>query len=183
MRIINFRINHMKEPFVDAAPEFSWQIESDENSVFQTAYQINVCDEKSEVWNSGKVLSNKQSFIKYGGTLKSKTQYSVCITVWDNKGNCSALKSKFETAFLNADEWKGCFSKSPFDRNESKVFVYGIENPPVYFEKDFDITDEVIRARLYATAYGAYNAYVGGKKVGDAVLAPEYTPYNKILRK
>lgn len=181
MRIINFRINHMKEPFVDAAPEFSWQIESDENSVFQTAYQINVCDEKSEVWNSGKVLSNKQSFIKYGGTLKSKTQYSVCITVWDNKGNCSALKSKFETAFLNADEWKGCFSKSPFDRNESKVFVYGIENPPVYFEKDFDITDEVIRARLYATAYGAYNAYVGGKKVGDAVLAPEYTPYNKIL--
>lgn len=42
MRIINFRINHMKEPFVDAAPEFSWQIESDENSVFQTAYQINV---------------------------------------------------------------------------------------------------------------------------------------------
>ena len=181
MRIINFRINHMKEPFVDAAPEFSWQIESDENSVFQTAYQINVCDEKSEVWNSGKVLSNKQSFIKYGGTLKSKTQYSVCITVWDNKGNCSALKSKFETAFLNADEWKGCFSKSPFDRNESKVFVYGIENPPVYFKKDFDITDEVIRARLYATAYGAYNAYVGGKKVGDAVLAPEYTPYNKIL--
>ncbi len=181
MRIINFRINHMKEPFVDAAPEFSWQIESDENSVFQTAYQINVCDEKSEVWNSGKVLSNKQSFIKYGGTLKSKTQYSVCITVWDNKGNCSALKSKFETAFLNADEWKGSFSKSPFDRNESKVFVYGIENPPVYFEKDFDITDEVIRARLYATAYGAYNAYVGGKKVGDAVLAPEYTPYNKIL--
>lgn len=171
----------MKEPFVDAAPEFSWQIESDENSVFQTAYQINVCDEKSEVWNSGKVLSNKQSFIKYGGALKSKTQYSVCITVWDNKGNCSALKSKFETAFLNADEWKGSFSKSPFDRNESKVFVYGIENPPVYFEKDFDITDEVIRARLYATAYGAYNAYVGGKKVGDAVLAPEYTPYNKIL--
>ena len=70
-----------------------------------------------------------------GGALKSKTQYSVCITVWDNKGNCSALKSKFETAFLNADEWKGCFSKSPFDRNESKVFVYGIENPPVYFEK------------------------------------------------
>ena len=111
MRIINFRINHMKEPFVDAAPEFSWQIESDENSVFQTAYQINVCDEKSEVWSSGKVLSNKQSFIKYGGALKSKTQYSVCITVWDNKGNCSALKSKFETAFLNADEWKGSFSK------------------------------------------------------------------------
>ena len=96
MRIINFRINHMKEPFVDAAPEFSWQIESDENSVFQTAYQINVCDEKSEVWSSGKVLSNKQSFIKYGGALKSKTQYSVCITVWDNKGNCSALKSKFD---------------------------------------------------------------------------------------
>lgn len=164
MKISNLTVNHIVYAIVDKNPEFSWYIESNEKNVKQTAYQIAVYSNDSEVWNSGKISSDKQNFIKYEGVLESKTSYKVCVSVWDNKNNTAYAETFFETAFLSTAEWKGKFSKSPFDRNESKVFVYGIENPPVYFEKDFDITDEVIRARLYATAYGAYNAYVGGKK-------------------
>ncbi len=40
----------------------------------------------------------------------------------------------------------------------------------------------VKRATAYVTAVGAYNLYVDGKKVGDAVLAPGWTSVQKMLQ-
>ena len=45
--------------------------------------------------------------------------------------------------------------------------------------KDFAVSKPVARARLYATALGAYEAHINGRRVGDAVLAPESTDFRK----
>lgn len=45
--------------------------------------------------------------------------------------------------------------------------------------KDFKVGRPVARARLYATALGAYEAQINGKRVGDALLAPESTDFRK----
>lgn len=51
--------------------------------------------------------------------------------------------------------------------------------PAVMLRKGFDLEEKVARATLYATARGVYQARINGKPVGDQVLAPEWTEYNK----
>jgi alpha-L-rhamnosidase len=45
----------------------------------------------------------------------------------------------------------------------------------------FDVVRPVKSARLYATAMGAYEMFLNGRRVGDAVLAPGWTDYRELL--
>ncbi len=51
-----------------------------------------------------------------------------------------------------------------------------------YLRKSFAVAKPVARATVYATALGIYELRLNGKRVGDYVLAPEWTDYNKRLR-
>ena len=44
---------------------------------------------------------------------------------------------------------------------------------------DFAVAKPVVSARLYATALGAYEAFLNGARVGDALLAPESTDFRQ----
>ena len=44
---------------------------------------------------------------------------------------------------------------------------------------EFDLSAPVRSARLYATALGAYEMFLNGKRVGDQVLAPGWTDYRE----
>ncbi len=50
--------------------------------------------------------------------------------------------------------------------------------PPVRFEKTFSAKPKLAEATLYATALGAYEVTLNGKRVGDHILAPEWTDYH-----
>lgn len=182
MKLCHLRTNHMKNPIeIDRSPEFSWRIVSDEKNVIQTAYRITVLDSEKTVYDSGKVISGKQSFIPFEGTLKSCTEYEWKVTVWDNKGNQESKSSSFETAFCNADEISAEWIESPFARNEGQLFTYGIENPAVLFKKSFSLNKAVKKARLYATCYGTYRVEINEKRPDEREFAPEFTPYDKML--
>ncbi len=43
--------------------------------------------------------------------------------------------------------------------------------------KAFGVASLVVSARLYATALGAYEAFLNGERIGDALLAPESTDF------
>ena len=47
---------------------------------------------------------------------------------------------------------------------------------------DFAVTRPVKSARLYATALGAYEIFLNGKRVGDDVLAPGWTDYRQRVK-
>ena len=181
MELYYLRTNPLKSPVIDSAPEFSWKIKSDNRNVVQTAYRITVSDDKGVVWDSGLTESDKQTFIQYEGSLKSKTVYHWTVTVWDNQGNEAVSGDVFETAFLDKSEWKAVWVESTVPRNEAKLFTYGIENPVVLFERGFMLSDKVKKARLYATAYGCYRSLINGKRIDGREFAPEFTPYGKIL--
>lgn len=71
-----------------------------------------------------------------------------------------------------------CYVKwieSPFERNESQLFTYGIENPAVLFRKKFRLNKAVRKARLYATCYGVYRVEINGKRPDEREFAPEFT--------
>jgi len=47
---------------------------------------------------------------------------------------------------------------------------------------DFEVASPIRSARLYATALGAYELYLNGKRVGDDVLAPGWTDYREHVK-
>src|SRR5581483_4467886 len=65
---------------------------------------------------------------------------------------------------------------APADRNPGQAW------PPtsaMLMRKRFEPKQPVVAARLYATALGAYEAFLNGARVGDARLAPESTDFRK----
>ncbi len=48
--------------------------------------------------------------------------------------------------------------------------------------QQFELTKPVKSARLYATALGAYELFLNGKRVGDDVLAPGWTDYRQHVK-
>jgi alpha-L-rhamnosidase len=51
-----------------------------------------------------------------------------------------------------------------------------------YLRKSFELKPSIQRAVLYATALGLYDVHVNGRRVGDHVLAPDWTDYRKRVR-
>ena len=85
----SLRVENLERPLgIDTAePRFSWQIVSDKQDVRQTAYQIIVNDDKGEVWNTGKVESDQQLWIRYAGKkLLSNTACTWKVKVWTTAG-------------------------------------------------------------------------------------------------
>lgn len=54
--------------------------------------------------------------------------------------------------------------------------------PAIHLRTEFRVEKPVASARLYATALGAYEAFVNGARVGDALLAPESQDFRKRVR-
>ena len=69
--IKDFRVQHSDKPLAveDKHPLFSWKMDSDVRGQRQTAYQISVIREVdgSEIWNTGRVESDKSVDIAYNG--------------------------------------------------------------------------------------------------------------------
>jgi alpha-L-rhamnosidase len=51
-----------------------------------------------------------------------------------------------------------------------------------YLRKSFELKAPVRRAVLFATALGLYQVHLNGQRVGDHVLAPDWTDYRKRVR-
>ncbi len=167
---------------IDKPPAFSWIIESDTPNTLQAAYQITVWEGEGVIWDSGRVQTRRQAFVPYGGpALKSKTRYNWRLAVWDNHGSRAQAESQFETAFLNAGDWRAKWVESTIPRAKSEKYEYGAQPPPVLFSRVFSISRPVQTARLYATAYGAYRAMLNGVRPDDREFAPEHTVYRSIL--
>lgn len=54
-------------------------------------------------------------------------------------------------------------------------------NPSPYFRKDFEVKRGLVKATLYATAKGIYEAYVNDMFVGDELFTPGFTNYSKLI--
>jgi alpha-L-rhamnosidase len=52
-----------------------------------------------------------------------------------------------------------------------------VTGPAMLLRRGFTLDKPIASARLYATALGGYEARINGRKVGDAVLAPESTDF------
>ena len=167
-------------------PRLSWQLNSDEENVLQTAYEIRVTDSKEDlqkgknlIWTSGKVESDQSVNVVYKGpALQSMQRVYWQVRVWDNKNRASAWSTPafWEMGILDKALWTASYIAMDDITTEKK------SHPSQYFRRGFQTKKTVKSATVQATSLGVYELYLNGEKVGDDLFTPGYTSYNKRLQ-
>lgn len=142
----------------------------------QSAYEIIFYKNGLEFYKTGKVNSSSMNYI-FKQKLDSRDIIDLKIRLYDEndkKGEWS-LSASFEIGLLHKEDWKASFITGNYKVNKKKRY------PVDCFKKTFTVKD-ISKARLYITALGLYVAYINGKRVGEFILAPGSTDYNKRLQ-
>jgi len=162
----------------EKVPRLSWEVATDNQGKFQSAYQILVASSRerlehhqADLWDSGKVSSNQSvNNVYQGKPLQSKEKYFWQVRICDENGK-EGLPSDlafFEMGLLNPEDWQGYWITQG-DKD--------IKGP--LFRKAFTIQKDVKRATAYISGLGYYELRLNGQKVGDKVLDPGWTDYHK----
>ena len=126
-------------------------------------------------------MSSQALNINYAGTpLQSFTKYYWRVKVYnqDNEPSAWSETASFETAMLEATDWKAKWISDGSKQPEKDEDYYKEDRMPL-ISKDFKATKKIVSARLYISGVGYYEAYLNGKKIGDHVLDPGFTTYKK----
>ena len=127
------------------------------------------------VWDSGKVLSGKMT-TEYPEKLISRQRVEWSVTLWDENDNEGEKTSAFfETGLFSPSDFTAKWVSGNYRVNKKNRY------PVDCFKKVFSIGD-VIKARLYITACGLYEAKINGVKAGNFSLAPGHTDYTKRIQ-
>ena len=160
-------------------PRFSWKLTSSQRNVLQTAYQIRVRNEASTIiWMSDKILSSQSVHVPYKGrALETGKRYYWQVRVWDNNGKSSKWSETafWEMGLLKPGDWKAKWIRAGYEEDS-------MMRPSPMFRKQFSTSRKITSARAYITSHGLYEAFINGKRVGDAYLTPGWTSYNKRLQ-
>ena len=157
LTIYNLRINHFKKPFGMDVKGNVFSFLSDEKGPFKASLLLDgkVVESKEVSLNQSYSFSFNEPF-KYNKIYKYIVESSLCKS-----------ELEFETTIK---------LEAPFIKPKNKdIFC------PIFF-KDFKLTKEIKRARLYITGLGLYQAYINDKKVGNAYLTPGFNDYDYYLR-
>ncbi|HZR13117.1 MAG TPA: family 78 glycoside hydrolase catalytic domain [Acidimicrobiia bacterium] len=138
---------------------FSWRLGDDSADARQTAYRIVVSHARTVVWDSGRVASDEQTSVPYGGpALVSATPYTWSVRTWDATGRPSrdSTTATFETGLRDRD-WRASWIR----RVTSDVPQY------TYARKEFTLTrSPIVRARAYVSVDQQYELWLNGARAG-----------------
>ena len=188
IRPVTLRCEYLINPLgIDVTrPRLSWTLaagDSARRGVRQTAYRICVAPSAEAleagqplVWDSGKVRSAAMNQIAYAGPkLVSGQRYCWRVQVWDEE-NCASDWSEtasWTMGLLKKSDWQAQWIEAPGAREPYKPA------PSPLLRREFATTKAVRRATVFVSALGLYELRLNGAKVGDHVLAPEWTDYHQ----
>jgi alpha-L-rhamnosidase len=183
--VSNLRVENMVNPLAldPSTPRFSWVIDSKKQDVRQTAYQIVVTGDKGELWNSGKVESDQQLWVGYGGSqLKSNTACTWKVKVWTTAGESDwSSDACFSIGLLDEGKWSGYWIglEQLLPGEERGMHTRMAAR---YLRKEFQLKEKDIRrATAYVAGIGLHEFYVNGDKIGNRVLTPIPSDYRKTI--
>jgi alpha-L-rhamnosidase len=190
VKVTSLRCEYKANPLgVDLVkPRFSWISESDHRGVSQGAYQIFVSsdlkklDENApDIWDSQKVSSDKSSQIIYDGKpLESNHKYFWKVKTWDQNGGTHISEPAFwTTGMLHDSDWKAKWiglEKAVGDDDPDKPHTILSAR---MLRHEFNVEKKIKTATAFISGLGLFELYLNGEKIGDQVLAPALTEYNK----
>lgn len=192
-RPVDLRCDSLHDPLgIDAErPQFSWRMEDTRRGAKQTAYRILVASSETklangaaDIWDSGKVSSDKSLNIPYGGpAVKSRQRYYWAVTIWDQNGALSrpSVPAWWEMGLLERSDWKAQWvnrSDPEFaaDRSAGVKWIWssGQDNNKVepkttrYFRYSLNFPALPKSATLLISGKDSMEAFVNGKPVGKS---------------
>jgi alpha-L-rhamnosidase len=182
MRPVNLTCEYLVNPLgIDALPpRLSWQLVSDKRDQRQSAYQILVASSeeklrrnRGDLWDTGKVSSREQLHIEYAGKpLRSGQRCYWKVRVWDQEDRSSNYSppANWEMGLLSPQDWHGKW----IGRTTDKAY-----QPAPLFRRTFTVRGQIRRARIYLCGLGYHELRLNGQKVGDHLLDPGYTRYDR----
>lgn len=200
------RCEYLTEPLAleTRAPRLSWLVESNARGAKQTAYHVlaassaeKLAADKGDLWDTGKVFSNQTIQLEYKGLpLNSRQQVFWKVRVWDQDGKASAWSTpaRWAMGLLNENDWTAQWIgaegasvedvtavqlRREFKLPEAPVTTASARRPVRGARTTAPPANvKIKRAILYATALGVYEVRLNGQRVGDHILAPEFTDYH-----
>jgi hypothetical protein len=170
---VGARASALLQVLDDLAPRFGWASESPRRGATQTAYELTVepVFGGGSAWHSGVVESSEQVGVAYAGpALLPQAAYRWQVRVRDDAGQWSAWSAfaPFEEGLGVSREWPAAWITGAANAKSLPLLRHA-----------FTVGKPVVRARLYATARGAYAFRLNGQPVGAERLAPGWTDYRK----
>jgi alpha-L-rhamnosidase len=128
------------------------------------------------VWDTGKVRSSAMNQIAYAGpALVSGQPYFWRVQVWDDDNSASdwSETASWSMGLLKKTDWSAKWIEAPGAREPYKPA------PSPLLRREFTPKKTVRRATVFVSALGLYELRLNGAKVGQQVLAPEWTDYSQ----
>jgi alpha-L-rhamnosidase len=205
----------------NAHPRLGWVLEldtaeKDRRGVMQSACRIlvasseaNLEKDKGDLWDSGKVASDKSVHVEYAGKeLRSRGTCFWKVKAWDEQGVESGWSAPASwTMGVLPGEWKGEWigARESVSMDDRFPVSKDLEDCPgwikpaarrehphgpgpendyakaVYLRKEFTVKKAPSRAIVRVAGVGYHEVYVNGLKAGDNVLDPGATQYDKTV--
>ncbi len=171
----HLRVEHLATAFgIDTTrPRLSWWLPAGAGR--QSGYRIRT----GNGWDSGHVPGSDSVLVGYGGPpLRSGERVSWQVKVWTEQGESEWSQPHwFELGLLGPGDWSARWI-TPAEPERPPAG----QRPAMFVRGEFGLGQPVVRARLYATAHGIYEAFLNGVRVGDAELTPGFTEYRRRLQ-
>lgn len=188
-QVDRLRCENLDNPLgIDATkPRLNWLMRSDERGQRQTAYQVLVAGsresldkDQGDLWDTGRVESDQSIQVVYAG--KPLTSHLQCwwkVRVWDKDGQPTEWSKPacWSMGILDPADWQAkwlSYNKDlPFDA------AWTQKAPSPMFRKSFEVKRPIRSATVSVCGLGFYELHLNGGKVGDHVLDPSFTRYDK----
>ncbi len=180
-------VEYLKDPLgIDVRrPRLGWQLEARKRGAEQQAYQIAASSSRekllsgvADLWDSGKVVSEDCTQIVYEGReLRSREASYWRVRIWDQTGNVSpwSKAASWEMGLLEESDWKAKWIGTLSEPGLEHTYTA----PAPFFRKTFELSQPTASARAYVCGLGFCELYLNGRKVGDQVLSPNQTNYDR----
>ncbi len=157
-------------------PRLGWILCSASRNQKQSAYRILVASSKEilnkntgDLWDSQKVLSDESVHIQYKGKTPvtgMRCWWKVCVWDQDNRKSDWSETFTWEMGLLSPEDWK------------AQWIGYNCNSAPL-LRKEVDLRNDIKEARIYICGLGYYELHLNGLKIGENVLDPAQTDYEK----
>ena len=184
--VTNLRCEYQVNPLgIDVfRPRLSWVLETEQRGQKQSSYQVlaagsaeSLARNEGDLWDTGKQDSEQSIHIEYAGKpLASKMRCYWKVRVWDKDGVVSAWSEAglWSMGLLEKGDWQASWIWAP----KAKERPLSVEPSPM-FRKVFTLGKPVKRGTVNVSGLGYYELYVNGGKIGDHVLDPAFTRYDR----
>ena len=174
MKAIHLRTEHMVNPMGIgiSKPWLSWNCE---DGIKQTAFEIEAFSGKQIIWQHQEESNRMHSVLAKEMNSRDRIEWRVRLRDEGGKAGPWSEKASFEVGLLNEMDWSADWIQPEAEKSGEG------HHPASYLRKSFTLKDPPAAARLYATAYGLYEVYLNGVKVGRQVLTPGNTSYDRML--